>query len=82
MKSGQTIAINRVVFEGFAEQDLAVRINAMERDLFDPDDNLGSYTRLFACGAESWLGSFGPVDEAIDPEDVGNWQLWYRIERG
>jgi len=82
IKSGQTVVINRVVFDGFVEKNLAVRIDAMERDTFDPDDNLGSYTRIFACETQSWLGSYGPSDEAIDPEDVGNWQLWYRIERG
>jgi hypothetical protein len=82
VKSGQTIALNQVVFQGFAEMHLAVRVDATERDRLDPDDNLGAYTRVFACEALRWLGSYGPDDERLDPENVGPWQLWYRIERG
>jgi hypothetical protein len=77
--SGQIVPINQEVFAGFAEDNLALRINAMERD--DPDDNLGSYVRTFSCSVASWLGQYQPGDEVVDPETVGYWQVWYRIER-
>ena len=78
---GERLEIGEEIFVGFVEDDLGIRINAMERDTFDPDDNLGSYTRTFSCPAETWLGSYQPGDEPIDPEDVGYWQVSYRIER-
>jgi hypothetical protein len=79
--SGEYLEIGETVFEGFADDDLAVGIRAMERDTFDHDDNLGSYVRTFSCGVDDWIGAYGPGDERIDPEDVGHWQVFYRIER-
>jgi hypothetical protein len=38
-----------------------IRINTMERDTFDPHDNLGSYTRTFCCPAERWSGQYQPA---------------------
>jgi hypothetical protein len=80
LRSGERLAVGETVFEGFAVDDLGIRIDAMERDTFDPDDNLGSYTRTFSCPAKTWLGRYVPGDEAVDPEDVGHWQVSYRIE--
>jgi hypothetical protein len=79
--AGERLELGEPIFEGFVEDDLGIRINAMERDKLDPDDNLGSYTRTFACPAETWLGSYEPGDEPVDPENVGYWQVFYRIER-
>jgi hypothetical protein len=79
--SSASLAINETVFEGFVVDDLGIRIDAMERDTLDPDDNLGSYTRTFSCPADTWLRRYGPGDEPIEPEHVGYWQLFYRIER-
>jgi hypothetical protein len=79
--TGERLEIDEQVFVGFVDDDLGIRINAMERDTFDPDDNLGSYTRTFSCPAETWLGSYQPGDEPVDPENVGYWQVSYRIER-
>jgi hypothetical protein len=81
LSSGELLEIGKTIFEGTVEDDLGIRINAMERDTFDPDDNLGSYTRTFSCPAETWLGDYKPGDDPIDPEDVGYWQVFYRIER-
>lgn len=81
LRSGERLAVGETVFEGFVVDDLGVRIDAMERDTFDPDDNLGSYTRTFSCPATSWIGRYRPDDEAVDPERVGSWQVVYRIER-
>lgn len=79
--SGELLEVGETVFEGFVEDDLAVLVLAMERDTFDHDDNLGSYVRTFACSADDWIGAYGPGDERIDPEDVGHWRVYYRIER-
>lgn len=79
--SGEYVEIGESIFEGFVEDDLAVGIRAMERDTFDPDDNLGSYARTFSCGVDDWIGAYRPGDERVDPEDVGQWQVFYRIER-
>ena len=48
---GERLEIGEEIWVGFVEDDLGIRINAMERDTFDPDDNLGSYTRTFSCPA-------------------------------
>jgi hypothetical protein len=71
-----------VLFEGFVKQTLTVRVDAIERDTLDPDDNLGAYTRVFDCEPTKWIGAYGPGDEEPDAQDVGNWRIWYRIERG
>ena len=80
LRSGERLAIGETVFEGFVVDDLGIRIDAMEQDTFDPDDSLGSYTRTFSCPAKTWLGRYLPGDEPVDPEDVGYWQVFYRIE--
>ncbi|HYU34803.1 MAG TPA: hypothetical protein VEW48_21855, partial [Thermoanaerobaculia bacterium] len=75
------VELNKVIFSGHAENDLAVEILAMERDKFDPDDSVGKYTRLFCAPAESWFGNYVPGDEPVDPESAPAWRIWYRIER-
>jgi len=71
-----------VVFDGYAGEELAIEISGTEHDTFDPDDSLGRYARVFDCRHGGLFGSFGPDDEALDPEDVGPWRVHYRIERG
>lgn len=50
-------------------------------DTFDPDDKLGPYRRVFTGLPTEWLGSIGPGADPIEPEDLGDWRLRYRIER-
>jgi len=76
-----TVQMELPLFEGFVENHLAVEIIGIEADTFDPDDQLCAYKRILTGPPESWLGSFGPGDEQIEAEDLGNWRLWYRIER-
>jgi len=73
--------LNQVIFEGYAADDLRIEAIGVERDTFDPDDMIGKYTRLFCGAPESWLGTYGPNGEVIDPEDMLAWRIWYRIER-
>jgi hypothetical protein len=63
------------------EKNLAIEIAGTELDTFDPDDFIGRYVRVFDCACEDTLGTYGPDDEEIDPENVGPWRVWYRIER-
>ncbi|MBI1765617.1 MAG: hypothetical protein HYR56_29800 [Acidobacteria bacterium] len=76
-----TIHLNLPLFEDFVEDHLAVEIMGIELDTFDPDDELCPYRRIFTGPPESWLGSYGPGDEQIEPENLGDWKVWYRIER-
>ena len=76
------LELERVVFDGYAGEELAIEISGTEHDTFDPDDSLGRYARVFDCRHGGLFGSFGPNDEALDPEDVGPWRVHYRIERG
>jgi len=53
----------------------------VEQDLLDPDDPLSRYRRIFNGPPETWVGRYGPADQGPgDPEALGDWQVWYRIE--
>jgi len=71
-----------VIFEGYVESDLRVEISGAEKEVYDPNNVLGKYTRLFCGLPERWYGVYGPADEKpIEPENLLNWQVWYRVER-
>ena len=76
------IAIGKTIFVGHAAEDLRIEITGTERDLFDPDDWIGKYARVLCGPAERWFGEYGPQADAVSPEDVGPWRVWYRILRG
>ena len=81
-KAGRNIVrLDMSVFEGFVEDHLAIDVTGVELDTFDPDDNLCRYRRVFSGAPATFLGSYGPGDEKIEAEDLGDWRLWYRIER-
>ena len=77
-----TVHLDLPVFEGFVQDDLAVEITGIEMDTFDPDDKLCPYRRVFTGPPENWLGSFNPGKDDRQPENLGDWRVWYRIERG
>jgi len=77
-----TVHLDLPLFEGFVERHLAIELVRVELDTFDPDDKLPPYRRVFTGPPDSWLGMFGPGDEEIEPEDLGDWRVWYRVERG
>jgi hypothetical protein len=82
-RGGQNvIELEQMLFDGYAGRELAIEIVGTEHDTFDPDDSLGRYARVLDCAPERLFRSFGPDDEPLDPEDVGPWRVWYRIERG
>jgi hypothetical protein len=75
-----TVQLDLVLFEGFVEDQMTIEIIGVELDTFDPDDQLCPYRRIFTGAPGECLGSFGPGDEDIELEDLGDWKVWYRIE--
>lgn len=76
------ILVDTVVFDDLVVDEMGVEVYGLELDTFDPDDEVGRYRRAFRGDPTSWLGTYGPSDDPIDPEDMDNWRLWYRIEAG
>jgi len=74
--------INECVYEGYVSvnDQMVLAVQPVERDMFDPDDIPPRYARSFEGPAETWVGSYGPRDETNDPENMGEWMVWYRIE--
>lgn len=70
-------AIDEPIFEGEVEDHLSIRIDAVQADAEEP---LGTYTREFSSNPDSWLGRYAP-QEASGPENLGFWEVYYRIER-
>lgn len=74
------IQLGTTLFEGLVKNgSLAINIGGKELDLFDPDDELTRYRRVFSGNPATWFGNYQPADEYLDREDVGDWALWYRI---
>jgi hypothetical protein len=74
---GYVIDVNREIFRGTVVDNLAVEIYSAEPE---EADRTRYYRRAFKGKPETWLGSYRPGDEKRDPENVGDWQLSYRIE--
>ena len=74
---GYVIDVNKEIFRGTVVDDLTVEIYSAE-----PDEAKRTcyYRRKFKGKAAQWLGSYRPRDQKRDPENVGDWQVWYRIE--
>ncbi|QLH07183.1 LodA/GoxA family CTQ-dependent oxidase [Nitrosopumilus ureiphilus] len=75
------VKMNEVLYEGTAYEYLGIQITGIEMDTFDPDDNLCFYKRVFTGNPDSWYGTKGPKNEQIELEDLGDWKIWYRIEK-
>ena len=63
--------LERTLFEGFVEDDLDVEVRT--------SDGACRYRRSFDGSPATWLGTYAPARG--EPEDLGSWRLWYRIER-
>jgi hypothetical protein len=83
-KAGKNdIQVGATIFDGTVKsRALSIGITGKEIDLFDPDDDLARYHRTFSGDPSTWVGQYSPFDEYLDKEDVGEWQLWYRITIG
>jgi len=81
-KPGQNrVELKAVIFDGWVEGRLALEIRGTESDLLDPDDELPRFRRTFTGNPDDWLRSYGP-DAPLAPEDLRDWSIEYRIERG
>jgi len=74
---GDTIRIGRELFRGTVVDDLTIEIFSAEPE---EHERTCHYRRQFKGDPNDWLGEYKPSDQARDPENVGDWQLWYRIE--
>jgi hypothetical protein len=74
---GDTIRVGRELFRGTVVDDLTVEIFSSEPE---EHERTCHYRRQFKGDPHDWLGEYKPSDQARDPENVGDWQLWYRIE--
>lgn len=74
------VKLNLPIFEGYVDDYLGLEISGIEKDTFDPDDKLCTYKRVFKGTPDSWMGSYGPGNEKVEFEDLGDWKVWYRIE--
>jgi hypothetical protein len=80
--STTVLSINAEIFRGYVEDDLAIQIKAREETCGEKHAlPLCRYRRLLTGPVTSFLGYYRPNDEPIDPENVGAWEVWYRIER-
>jgi len=77
LPGGYVVEVDREVFRGVVADDLTVEIWSAEPE---EHERTCHYRRTFKGKAPSWIGGYGPSDESPDPENVGDWQLWYRIE--
>jgi len=72
------------VFDGYlTDADrMTFSVQPVEQDWLDPDDKLTRFRRAFDGPPESWVGRYGPGDEApgADSESLPDWKVWYRIE--
>ena len=72
--------LNVEIFEGHLIDHLAIEITGAEYDTKKLKDDLTPYRRIFQGPVKHWLGSIGPSNEQIEPEILGSWAIWYRIE--
>jgi hypothetical protein len=76
-RHGDIVRIGREIFRGAVAQDLTVEIFGPEAE---GRERTALYRRTFKGDPKKWLGEYKPSDQPRDPENVGDWQLWYRIE--
>lgn len=87
------VKLNLVIFEGEIEEHLVVELLGEELDMLSANDHLDTYRREFSGPPSTWVGWYGPGDEAggepahgkpgasSDPENLSNWRVCYEIER-
>lgn len=75
------IDLGVTIFEGSVSELLSIGISGKEIDFFDRNDDLSRYYRFFRGDPNKWYGKYQPGDERFDKENVGDWQVWYRIVR-
>jgi hypothetical protein len=74
------VRLDAVLFENWVEGKLAIQMGGLELDTFDPDDRLASFKHVFRGDPANWFGHYAPTGEAVDPQDMEGWKLWFRVE--
>lgn len=85
--SGERVVLDHAIYEGYLEDGatLDISVGGTEFDWFRMRghmESLARYRRRFEGAVARWEGSYGPGDEAADPESLRDWRLWYRIDVG
>jgi len=81
------LTMNLEIFEGEVGGNLLIELSGEEIDLLSTNDRLDAYRREFTGEPASWVGWYGPGDEAgpeattpsEDPENLTNWRVCYEI---
>lgn len=73
-----SIRIDEGVFEGDVSGRLVIRIHVLAPGA-DVEEAVDTYRRELTGDPSSWIGSYGP-HEALGPEHLGFWQVYYPIE--
>ena len=74
------VTLDVPIFEGWVADHLEVELDASELDRLSRPDLFRPYRRVHTGGPARLIGRYGPGDEGIDPEEVGDWRVWYDIE--
>jgi hypothetical protein len=75
---GHVIQVDKELFRGVVTGDLTMEILSAE---VQEKEHACFFRRTFKGDPASWIGAYEPGDQLHDPENVGDWQLWYRIEK-
>ncbi len=75
------VTLNKVLYEGDADDHLVVELFGEEIDLLSANDELDHYRREYRGPVDEWAQLYEPADEGSDdPEAMTNWRISYVIE--
>ena len=76
------VTLNKILYEGDADNHLVVELFGEELDLLSANDQLDHYKREHRGPLDDWVGLYEPADEgSTDPEAMSNWRISYSIEK-
>jgi len=83
VKSGQTIELDQVIYEGPVEKGAALVVSLTGEELdwptcLDKNDQLSRYLRRIPVPLQTTR--YAPDDELSDPESLADWKVWYTVE--
>ena len=76
------VTLNKVLYEGDADDHLVVELFGEEIDLLSANDELDHNRREYRGPVDEWAQLYEPADEGSDdPEAMSNWRISYIIEK-
>ena len=76
------VTLNKILYEGDADDHLVVELFGEEIDLLSANDELDHYRREYRGPVDEWAKLYEPADEGSDdPEAMSNWRISYVIEK-